>query len=138
MVTKIRLVKALVRYNGKYLLLRKSEDKFFPENIGKWECSGGLVKMWESPEKAIAKELATETGLEFNIVKKLPTLTMKDEKYYSHCDIYLIEASSDKVNLSDKHSEYQWVSAEEVKNVDLVLYANLLLEFFNNPKKYLD
>jgi 8-oxo-dGTP diphosphatase len=139
MITKIKLVKALVRCNGRYLLLKKAEDKFFPENVGKWECSGGLVEKGETSRKAIMREVTRETGLEFRIVKQLPTLTMKDKKYYSHCDVYLIEASSPDVKLNkEEHSDYRWMRSEDVKNWDLVLYANLLLEFFNNSEKYLD
>ncbi len=138
MVTKIRLVKALVRCHNKYLFLKKAEDKFFPENVGKWECSGGLIKPGETSRKAILREVEKETGLKFRIVKKLPTLRMTDKNYDSKCDIYLIEAKSDRVEICSEHGAYQWVYPEEVKSLSLVLYANLLLEFFNNKEKYLD
>jgi 8-oxo-dGTP diphosphatase len=137
MVTKIRLVKALVRYNDKYLLLKKSRDKYFPENIGKWECSGGLVNKRETSRQAILREVKRETGLEIKVIKKLPTLRQTDKAYDSKCDVYLIDVKSEDVKLSDEHTKYQWTKAGEVKNMDLVLYASLLLEFFNNPKKYL-
>jgi len=157
---KINLVKAIIRYNpvnftrnfvqgapsksqsARYLLLQKAEDKFFPENIGKWECSGGLVEKGETSKKAIERKVAEETGLkpnlEFRVIKQLPTITMKDENYDSHCDLYLIDASSMNLDLSIEHSDYQWFKAEDVKNQNLVLYANLLLEFFNNPEMYLN
>lgn len=138
MVTKIRLVKALIRYQNKYLFLKKAEDKFFPENVGKWECSGGLIKPGETSRKAILREVEKETGLKVKIVRKLPTLRMTDKSYDSKCDIYLIQAKSDNVKICPEHSKYQWVYREEAKNLSLVLYANLLLEFFNNPEKYLD
>ena len=158
---KIDLVKAIVRYrtsvnrtqpflygtgktenSTRYLLLQKAEDAN-PENIGKWECSGGLIDPGETSRQAIEKEVKEETSLkpdlEFRIVKQLPTITMKDKEYDSHCDVYLIDTASMDVKLDPKeHSDYRWVKAEDVKNQDLVLYAGLLLEFFNNPKKYLD
>jgi 8-oxo-dGTP diphosphatase len=137
MAIKIRLTKALIRYNDKYLLLQKSRDKYFPENVGKWECSGGLVEKGETSRQAILREAKRETGLEFKVVKKLPTLRQTDKAYDSKCDVYLIEAKSGNVKICDEHTDYKWVKAEEVRNVDLVLYASLLLEFFNNPKKYL-
>ncbi len=143
---KIKLVKALIRYNryksanesARYLLLQKAEDKFFPENIRKWECSGGLIKPGETSKDAIIREVKRETGLDFKIVKQLPTLRMTDKKYDSHCDVYLIEATSNNIKLSEEHLDYKWMKAEDIKNMNLVLYANLLLEFFNNPEKYLD
>lgn len=137
MKTKIRLVKALVRHNGKYLLLQKAEDKFFPENVGKWECSGGVIEKGETSRKTIIREVKKETGLKFKIIKKLPTLKMTDKKYDSKCDIYLIETKSEDVKICSGHSDFQWLASEEIKKISLVLYASLLLEFFNNPERYL-
>ena len=138
MITKLRLVKALVRHNEKYLLLKKSRDKYFPENVGKWECSGGLIEKGETSRQTILREVRKETGLEIKVIKKLPTLRQTDKFYDSRCDVYLIDVNSEDIKLSDEHTEYQWLRADEVRNVQLVLYASLLLEFFNNPKKYLE
>jgi len=137
MVKEIRVVKALIRYKDKYLLLKKTEDMFFPENIGKWECVGGIIEEGETSQQTIIEEVKGETNLKFRIIKKLPTIRMTDENYDSNCDVYLLEADTDKVTLSSEHSDYSWVKPEDVKNLDLVLYASLLLEYFNNPEKYL-
>jgi len=127
MVKQINIAKALIRYNGKYLLLKKANDTYFPENIGKWECSGVL------------RETKQETGLEDKIVKELPSLRMTDENYDSQCKVYLLEAPKKDIILDPKkHSKYKWVAPENIKNMNLVLYTNLLLEFFNNPEIYLN
>jgi len=149
---KINLVKAIVRHTPvnftrnfvqgapdrknsvRYLLLKKAEDKFFPENIGKWEFVGGVIKPRETSKEAIAREMKEETGLEGKIVRKLPTL--KSDK--SICEVYLINANSMDVKTSAENSDYRWLKAEDIKKQDLVLYASLLLEFFNNPEKYLN
>jgi len=136
MVTKLRLVKAIVRHNNEYLLLKKEKDEFFPENIGRWECTGGLMKKGQTSRKRIIDKLKAETGLDYKKIKKLPTLRMTSKDYDSKCDVYLIDVNLKEIQLSDEHSDYKWIKAEDVKNMDLVLYANLLLEFFNNPKKY--
>jgi len=138
----LHLVKAIIEHTGRngkrYLLLQKANDKFFLENIGKWECSGGLIKEGENSEEAITREVKEETGLNFEIVKELPCISMKDENYDSQCDVYLIKAESNKVKISPKeHLLYKWVKAKNVKKMNLVLYASLLLEFFNNSEKYL-
>jgi 8-oxo-dGTP diphosphatase len=137
MVTKIRLVKVLVRYNGRYLLLKKSRDKYFPENVGKWECSGGLIEKDETSRQTAIRELKRETGLDAKKVKKLPTIRMTDKFYDSKCEIYLIDVNSEAISISDEHTEYKWVKAIEVKEMPLILYASLLLEFFDNEDKYL-
>jgi len=156
---KLNLVKAIVRYNpsinpsekfrygnGKdgsstrYLLLQKAIDAYFPENIGKWECIGGIIKPKGTSIETITRKITEETGLKkekFQITKQLPTLRMTDKDYDSHCDVYLIDVSSMNVILSPEHSDYNWSKIEDIKIRPLVLYANLLLEFFNNPEKYL-
>ena len=136
MVTEIKLAKALVRFKDKYLLLKKIRDAFFKENIGKWECPGGIIDKDENPEKSILREVEEETGLKCRIVKELPSLRMSDENYDSHCKIYLLEAPSSKVVLSPEHSEHKWLYPQKIKNISLVLYASLLLEYFNNSNKY--
>ncbi|MBU2523473.1 MAG: NUDIX domain-containing protein [Nanoarchaeota archaeon] len=135
MVLKIYLTKGLVRCGGKYLLLKKLKD-MVPENSGKWECPGGKIKETEDPEKALLREIKEETGLECKIVKELPLLHMENEKYDSTCHVYLVESRVTNVKLSDEHSEYRWVSPKEVKNMDLVMFAGLLLEYFNKVREY--
>jgi 8-oxo-dGTP pyrophosphatase MutT (NUDIX family) len=151
---ELKLVKAIVRYcpsvtwnrrivyehpskndPTRYLLMQKAIDAYFPENIGKWECVGGIIKPGETSIEVITRKMTEETGLKrdkFEIVKQLPTLRSRE----SVCDVYLINAASMTIKFSKEHSDFCWKKAEDVKNMPLVLYADLLLEFFNNPKKY--
>jgi ADP-ribose pyrophosphatase YjhB (NUDIX family) len=114
---KLNLVKAIVRYrpvnltrqfvqgredrikgSARYLLLQKAKDDFDTANIGKWECVGGRIKKGESPLEAITREMAEELpGFKYTITKQLPTL----ESDKSKCDVYLIDADSMDINLSD-------------------------------------
>lgn len=154
---ELRLVKAIVRYRpinparkfvqgnvsadsqARYLLMQKAIDAYFSQNVGKWECVGGRIKPKETSIDAITREMTEETGLgrdKFKIVKQLPILNMTDEEYDSHCDVYLIDATSTEITLSEEHSEYRWFKAEDIKKQALVKYAGILLEFFNNPEEY--
>jgi|TARA_Y100000310_G_scaffold61961_1_gene57200 8-oxo-dGTP diphosphatase len=134
---KIYLTKGIVRFKDKYLLLKKVKD-MVPENAGKWECSGGKIGKDEGPKKALLREIKEETGLGCEIVKELPFLKMKNDNYESSCHVYLVQSPSDKVKLSPEHSEYIWIRPEEVKDMPLVLFADLLLEYFNHAEKYLE
>ena len=134
---KIYLTKAIVKFNNKFLFLRKVKD-ILPENNGKWECPGGKIDKNEEPEKVVLREVKEETGLKCEIVKELPLLHDIRKGYDSTCHVFLLKSHSDKVRLSLEHSEYKWLKAEEVKNIPLVLFADLLLKYFNNSKTYLD
>ena len=133
---KITLTKALIHYKGKYLFLRKVND-MIKENNGKWECAGGKLKPKEDPKKQILKEVFQETGLKCKIKKELPFISMKDNKYDSNCYCFLLEAPNNKIKLSKEHNNYKWVKAKKVNKLNLVLFANLLLEYFNNEDYYL-
>ena len=134
---KIILTKGIVRFKNKYLLLKKAKD-ILPENNGKWECTGGRIKEGEKPENVMLREAKRETGLNCKIIKELPFISMKDENYDSNCYVFLLEADSEQVKLSEDHSEFYWVTPEKVKEMELVKFANLLLEYFNNPEMYLE
>jgi 8-oxo-dGTP pyrophosphatase MutT (NUDIX family) len=136
MVKRINIVKALVRYQGKYLLIKKSKDDLFQESIGKWECPGGFIEN-ETPEECVLRETQEETGLNCKIIKELPALRMTDENYDSNCKVYLLEANTDKIKLSEEHTDSIWTEPKKVKDLELALYVSLLLEYFNNPKIYL-
>ena len=59
-------VKVLVRYNGKYLLLKKVKD-IHPDHIGCFEVPGGKVKPKEDSIFAALREVKEETGLNCKI-----------------------------------------------------------------------
>ena len=135
MVLGLYITKGLVRYKGKYLLLKKAKD-ILPENNGKWECSGGKIKEKEDPQEAILREIKAETGLECKIAKELPILHMRNEKVDSVCRVYVVDAPSDKIKLGGEHSDYKWLKPGEVKKMELVMFADLLLKYFNNAEEY--
>lgn len=137
MVIKLDIVKGIIKHNKKYLLLQKSQD-YEQSNIGKFECPGGTIERGETPRKAILRETLKETGLKCKIVKELPTIQIKTKEVNSKCKVYLLEATSDQVKLSDEHSSYAWLQAEEVEQKQLAQFVSLLLEYFNNPEKYLN
>jgi 8-oxo-dGTP diphosphatase len=132
---EFRITRALIRCDGKYLLLKRAKDPI-PSNVGKWECSGGRIEN-ETPSENVIREVFEETGLKCKIVKELPFLSAKTSEIYSECNCFLLEADSSDVQLSEEHSEFKWVDASEVKNMNLVMFASLLLEFFNNEEEYL-
>lgn len=134
---KLELTKCLVRHKGTYLLLRKTND-LFPTNNGKWECPGTLLHEGETPRIAAERAIKEETGLTVRLIKELPYLHQRSADMDSHCHIYLYETNSNEVTLGPDHDAYEWIAPLEIKNKELVRFAGLLLEYFNNPQLYLN
>ena len=112
----INVVAALIFKDDKCLIARRSTGD--PNVLGKWEFPGGKVQPGEDEKHAIEREINEEFELiikanEFVIdnVCEYPTKTV-DLKLYS-CD-YI----SGDFNLHD-HSEYKWVSIEDLLTYDL-------------------
>jgi 8-oxo-dGTP diphosphatase len=129
------IVKAFIRYKNKYLVLRKKKD-IISEHEGLWEDSGGKINPDENPRLALDREVKKETGLNYTFVKELPEWIPKIPGVDALCRVYLLEADSNNVVLSDEHTEFKWLSAKELQQgkVDLIYkekflwYLNLILK----------
>ncbi len=66
-IVKGRVALAVVRKEGKYLLVKRSEQNSTP---GKWSTVSGGIESGEPPEEAAVRELNEETGLEAETVEK--------------------------------------------------------------------
>ncbi len=129
MVYKFLISRGIVENNGKFLVLKKAND-FISENIGKWECPGGKIVDGETPQGTVLRELKEETNITGEIVKELPKIYIKTENAESTCFVFLIKANDKKVELSNEHSEFKWIKPKEFKNLDLVKFADLLINYF--------
>jgi 8-oxo-dGTP diphosphatase len=64
----ITVVAAIVQRNGWLLVCQRRRDAAFPL---KWEFPGGKARAGETPEQALARELAEELGVEASIGREL-------------------------------------------------------------------
>ncbi len=131
---EIYQVKTLVRYGGKYLLLKKARD-IHKEHVGGWEVPGGKIKPGEDPIEAGLREIKEETGLDCIIITELNFLELEKNGIRAHTHVYLAEAPSDKVKLSDEHSAYRWVSYKDIGSLNRVVYRDLLKQYVREADK---
>ena len=115
---KVIVVAALIEKNNKVLIARRSTGD--SNVLGKWEFPGGKVEENENELRAIEREILEEFELVvkankfiINNICEYPTKTV-DLRLYS-CS-YL----SGDFKLHD-HSEYRWVSKENILDYDLAL-----------------
>ena len=139
---------AIIHKDGKYLILRRSpQKKVFP---GRWTVPGGglVVDDYINIQKttpdawyyaitdSLRREIKEETALEVNDLNYLldlafirpdgiPVVTLS---YYS-------DYKAGDVKLNEESCDYQWVTAEEVKNYDLIEGIKEEIEMVDKIKK---
>lgn len=113
---------AVIKKNGKYLLLRRSRSNKMYSNM--WQFPEGGVKFGETPEKALRRELKEETGLRLKRAKLLGAVSSNIEYFHKRIWhfvrlVYSVKVKG-KIELSDKHNEYKWVTKAEMKKMRLL------------------
>lgn len=101
-------VKGIIQKDGKILVLKRSDtDDHRP---GVWETVGGGMDKEESPQEALLREIAEETGLVASVNSPFNVFAFKKDTGEFKVGItFLCEYVSGEVKLSDEHSEYRWI-----------------------------
>lgn len=108
--------KALLTYNGRALLVRRSEgDPTYP---GMWELPGGKMDFGETPQQAALREIMEETGIE----AKLGAILYADSSVVSDTRqililLYSATAPGDEVTLSFEHADYLWATRTQMREM---------------------
>lgn len=102
----------LVRKNDLYLVLkRSSQDESDPNH---WDLPGGGIRYLEKPLDAALREAREEAGIEVTIERIIDIWAKIYQGDWSiEC---LIEANykSGEITLSKEHSDFKWVSKDEL------------------------
>lgn len=106
----------LVRKDNKFLVLKRSgDDHSDPDH---WDLPGGGIKYMEKPLDAALREAREEAGIEVKIMSILDMWGKLFEGSWSMESLVQAEYISGEVELSSEHSDYRWVSKEELKNIE--------------------
>lgn len=126
-------VKALLKNReGKYLLVRRSSEKY-PEVGAKWDIVGGRIDPGSPLLENLKREIKEEVNLDLleepTLVTAQDILRAPGKHVVRLTYVGTIEGES---NLDDDHTEFRWVTLEELQNIDeLDIY---LKEFLDNKK----
>jgi len=116
------MVTAIIKKNGKFLMLKRSgHNKMYS---GYWQFPEGGVKFGETPEEALARELREETGLRVKKAKLLGVRASSIEYFHRRLwhfiRIFYYAKVAGEIKLSNKHNEYKWVSKRGLGKIRLL------------------
>ena len=125
--------------NLKLLLVKvKEENGYFGKKYGPWELPGGTLTDSEELKKSLDREIKEEIGkIGYEIIGPSSTGIILNSDGKKKLFIgYLVKYLDGEINLSEEHSEYKWVKAEEVEKSDE--YKPWLKQFIKKASEYLE
>jgi 8-oxo-dGTP diphosphatase len=120
----------LMNPDGKFLLIRRSADKY-QEVQHKWDIPGGRIDAGSSLSENLAREVMEETGL---TMTSEPYVVGAQDIFAREQDRHIVRVTyvgtaEGAPELSDEHTEYQWVTLSEMRSLpNLDRYVKALLE----------
>lgn len=119
----------IINGNGKALTLILGEHRKYPEKSYRPDLPGGIVDSGESEQEAVIREVNEECGIILH--PSTMQLAYSNTEYYEAENksvtkllyIAFIDESP-TVTLSWEHSDYRWVTLEELKEIDLRPFFN--------------
>lgn len=108
----------VVNKDGKILLLKRSSDKkLFPNQ---WAVVGAApLSKGENMEAIAKREIKDELGQEGEILKSGQETLASMGGTQWHVFPFLAQIKSNDVTLNDEHTEYKWVTKEELEDYNL-------------------
>uniref|UniRef100_S0DFH4 8-oxo-dGTP diphosphatase n=1 Tax=termite gut metagenome TaxID=433724 RepID=S0DFH4_9ZZZZ len=118
-------VKAVIRFCGKYLIVKRGEQD--EHGAGIWEFPGGKVEFGEGLEDALVREVREETGLEVTVNRLLYAATfLSNPARQVFILAYQCTAPSNAVALSSEHCDFLWADETQLReNLNSAILRNM-------------
>jgi ADP-ribose pyrophosphatase YjhB (NUDIX family) len=109
------MVKGIVQYEDKYLLVEKWYDDRISEPY-QWEFIDGKLEFGENPEKGVLRIIFEKTGLTVHLNRILYTWSFMVGDVCNIGISFLCVSTQDSIVLSEDLNEYKWIAKEELSN----------------------
>lgn len=126
-----------------FLLLKRSDKEIYP---GLWQMVSGRIKKGEKAFQTAMREIQEETNLKplkFWVVPNINSFYSPQKDSITFLPVFLARVNhQSKVILSDEHSTFKWVSAQEAKK--LLAWSgqrksvDIIVEYLTKRKTYLN
>ncbi len=124
-------VEIILKKKDKILLAKRSEEAMVAPGV--WNVPAGKVKFHEIPQEAAFREVKEETNIEVEELLEIHVRTFEgntvSEPIYRLIYTYVADITDAQLanfHLNEEHSEYVWVSQDELNDES---YNSLLSEF---------
>ena len=116
MTKTIEVVAAVIFREGKVLCVQRAEHE--KEYISlKWEFPGGKVKVGESREEALVREIEEELVVEIHELQYLTTVEHSYPDFHLTMHAYTCALKAGEVELRE-HLDLKWLAVEELDQLD--------------------
>jgi 8-oxo-dGTP diphosphatase len=130
----ISSVKALLKHQGRYLVLKETLHKG-----DVWDLPGGKIEYGESPEEALTREVKEELDVDIEIIRPVGVWYFFSQNSRSQviCHTFLCEPKGEMVidishNPADEHfSELLWLTIDEILQSREVMIVDSLRELLS-------
>ena len=123
--------------SGNILLIKRSDKIDFCWWI--WEYVTWRLHQFEEPEDGLIREIKEETNLDVEIIKPLSIFHIfRGEKIAENELVWIIywcKTNSEKVGISEEHTDYIWVTPEKALEMIEIPGMKKDIEAFINERK---
>ncbi len=107
---------AIIRQNGRLFIQRRPDDGLLG---GLWEFPGGKVEPGESPEQAVVREVAEETGMQIRLMGALDSVDhayshFRITLYAFHAEIESSTTATETFSADQVVGSKRWILPEEL------------------------
>lgn len=106
------MVKGIVQYNDKYLIVEKWYDDRIADPY-QWEFIDGKLEYGEDPEKGVLRLIEEKTGIQAEVSRPLYTWSYMLGEFWNIGIAYHCIATGGEIILSEDLNEYKWVIRDD-------------------------
>lgn len=123
-------VRGIIKKNGTALLLRRARGR--DSILGKYELPGGKLRYHQQPKETLVDYITTNTGLGVQTLRLLDVCTFIDTEERDAQYIFVLYEvycrDDNRINLSDKYSEYRWAGRRDLTRREITDSTKILLD----------